>query len=79
MSMKHTNRLEKVRWLLTDLCERLGFCSALHQLERFEALVDEGAEAFANAVLMVEGLEPDEHIHLRREVLAFVTKRSLWA
>ena len=73
--MKHQSKLEKVRWLLADLCEKQGFCSALHELERFESLADEGAEAFANALLIVEGLKPDEHKSAHRDVFAFVSER----
>ena len=73
--MKHQSELEKVKWLLTDLCEKKGYCSALCELERFEVMVDEGAEVFSDAVLIVEGLKPEEHKDMRRDVLAFVSER----
>ena len=59
--MKHQSKLEKVKWLLTDLCVKKSYSSALCEMERFEVMVDEGAEAFADAVLTVEGLKPEEY------------------
>jgi hypothetical protein len=73
--MKHQSKLEQVKWLLTDLCEQGGYCSALRELEGFEVMVDEGAEAFADAVLTTEGLKPEKHKDIRRDVLAVVSER----
>lgn len=66
---------ERVHWLLYDLCTQFGFCSAVREPEKFERLVSEGADTFADAMLTAEGLAPDLHKQIRRKVRAFVVER----
>ena len=49
----------EVGWLLTDLCEKLGFGMAIRDPDRFRELVPLGPDQFADAVLDAEGLNPD--------------------
>ena len=65
----------QVYWLLGDLCVQLGHCSAAREQERFEQLVSSGPDAFADAVLIAEGINPEYEKHLRREVRDFVAAR----
>jgi len=72
--MSSPNAKEVYR-LLEDLCEKLGLCMAARDLPRFEKLVEHGPEVFADAVLVAEGIRPDEEKQLRREIRAFVAAR----
>lgn len=49
----------RVRWLLGELCVRLGFCLPAEEVERLVANPPEGVESFAEAVIRAEGLEPE--------------------
>jgi hypothetical protein len=60
--------------MLRELCERLGYCGALRDLSRVEAVAPQGAGAIADAVLEIEGLNPASEKQRRREVLAVVEK-----
>ena len=73
--------LTDVHWLLIDLCSNGGYCDASRHPERFVPLVAEGPETFADAVLVVEGLDPETmDKRQRRGVVSFVTERfELWA
>jgi hypothetical protein len=73
--------LTDVHWLLIDLCEKSGYCSAVRNPESFVPLVAEGPEHFADAVLVAEGLDPQTmDKHQRHGVVNFVTERfELWA
>ena len=73
--MKPQTHKERVEWLLNDLCVQMGYSMAARQPEKFESLVAEGAEAFADAVLVAEGLDPQMEKHLRRGVVRFVSER----
>ena len=69
----------QVAWLLNDLCVQLGHCSAGREQERFEQLVSLGPDAFADAVLIAEGINPEYEKQLRREAHDFVAARfALW-
>ena len=73
--MKHQTQKERVEWLLNDLCVQLGYSMAVRQPEKFESLVAEGPESFADAVLVIEGLDPQVEKHLRQAVRSFVAQR----
>ena len=75
LDMGSQSEAERVYWLLSDLCSQLGYSMAVREPERFERLVAEGVEAFADAVLEAEGLAPELNKGLRRDVRAFVAKR----
>ena len=64
-----------VEWLLHDLCTNLGYSMAVREAERFIALVEQGPDAFADAVLLAEGLDPTLEKDLRRGVRKFVAAR----
>jgi hypothetical protein len=72
--MASSNNSIMVARMLRELCERLGYCSALREIARVEALVQKGAPAIADVVLEVEGLNPESAKQQRREVLAVVEK-----
>jgi hypothetical protein len=73
--VKHQTQKERVEWLLNDLCEQLGYSMAVRDPEKFESLVAEGPESFADAVLVIEGLDPQVEKHLRQTVRSFVAER----
>ena len=64
-----------MRWLLADVCTRLGFCLAGREPDTFERLVSAGVDEFTDAVMRTEGLAPAEHKPARRQVRAFVAER----
>ena len=66
---------KRVAWLLKDLCVQLGYCTAARDEERFAQLVPRGADAFADAVLVTEGLDPELEKGARRDVRALVAAR----
>jgi hypothetical protein len=66
---------KQINWLLVDLCEKRGFSMALRDRARFEALVEEGPDLFADAVLAAEGIRLEEEKQMRREIRAFVAAR----
>ena len=75
LHVKHQTQKERVEWLLNDLCEQLGYSMAVREPEKFESLVAEGPESFADAVLVIEGLDPQVEKHLRQTVRSFVAER----
>jgi hypothetical protein len=62
----------RVRHLLEELCTELGFCSAARDPMRFLALVAQGADEFADAVLSAEGLDPKSEKRLASQVQSLV-------
>jgi hypothetical protein len=72
-----------IEWLLHDLCTKLGFSMAVRDPDRFIALAHEGPDIFADAVLLAEGLDPNDpglDKRLRRGVHEFVATRfERWA
>jgi hypothetical protein len=74
------NKADDIRNLLADLCEQLGLSIATRHPEIFESLVEQGAKAFAEAVLVEEGLNPRESNELAQRVNTFVLQRfERWA
>lgn len=71
---------EDVEWLLKDLSSKLGYSMANREPERFIALVQQGPEHFADAVLLAGGLDPNLERRSRRELRQFVAARfERWA
>jgi hypothetical protein len=72
-------RLNKVEYLLAELCTTLGYCNANRDIASFEALVPSGPDAFADAVLFAES--PDvEGVHATEDVRRLVARHfRLWA
>ena len=69
-----------IKWLLEDLCTKLGFSMAVRDADRFIALVHQGPDTFADTVLLAEGLDPTLEKRLRRDVREFVAARfERWA
>jgi hypothetical protein len=63
------------RWLLHDLCVRLGFCLREDALARLEATPPETVSDFVAAVFLEEGLDPmTADRHLYRQVEAMVAE-----
>ena len=73
--MRHQSASERFRWLLTDLCGQMGFCDAIREQDRLEALVQSGPEALADEVMRCEGLVPEYNKALRRSLQAFISER----
>jgi hypothetical protein len=73
--MKEQTADERLAWLLRDLCTQLGYSMAVRDPARFRRLVALGAEVFADAVLVAEGLDPELDKQLRRSVREFVSER----
>jgi hypothetical protein len=72
--MASLNQSITVARMLRELCERLGYCGALREIPRVEAVAQMGAPAIADAVLEIEGFNPASEKQRRREVLAVVEK-----
>ena len=68
---------EKVEALLYELCAIFGFCLPPDAVARLKSNPPADADAFADAVIRAEGLDPDIDIplHLRRDVRNRVAKR----
>jgi hypothetical protein len=62
-----------VKHLLATLCEELGICLPPEEQVRIAAMSPLTVEAFADAVLQAEGLDPNDQ-SLRRQILARVAK-----
>ena len=60
--------------MLTELCERLGYCAALREPSRIEVLLAKGAGAVVDAVLEIEGLNPQYEKQQRAAVQALVER-----
>ena len=67
-------RPTQLEYFLSELCTELGFCGAIRDVERFAELESEGADAFTDAVLEAENLNPHVEKQLRREVHKRVSK-----
>jgi hypothetical protein len=62
----------RVRWLLEELCTKLGTCRASREPTRFVSLLGQGVDAFTDAVLAAEELDPESSKHLRSQVQLLV-------
>jgi len=67
-------RATELEHLLSELCTQLGFCGAIRDVDRFRQLEAKGADAFTDAVLEAENLDPQLEKQLRREVHKRVSK-----
>lgn len=64
-----------VALLLYELCVNLGFCLPPDERARLEGSPPAGIDAFTDAVLVAEGLDPQlVDRHVRREVRACVAR-----
>jgi hypothetical protein len=64
-----------VAWLLCELCVELGFCLPPEAQRRLQSALPAGAEAFADAVLAAEGMDPQTaDPRLRQQVSARIAK-----
>jgi prophage antirepressor-like protein len=74
------SKTDFVHYVLADLCEQLGFSLATRHPEVFEDAVERGAKAFAEAVLIEEGLNPQENRKLAQQTHIFVSEHfERWA
>ncbi len=66
----------KIEALLYELCVVLGFCLSPDAQERLMSEPPADVDAFTDAVIRAEGLDPyaDIPLHLRRDVRARVAK-----
>jgi hypothetical protein len=71
------NHAAKVAHLLEELCTDLGFCLAGRDPTRFETLTESGVDAFTDAVLAAEGLNPETDLVIRRQVRSLVDSHFL--
>ena len=70
---------QSINALLSQLCEELGFCSALRSISRFppEAMASPGD--FVDAVFAAESLNTETNPHLTRQVRTVVDKHfAMW-
>lgn len=67
---------DKIEKLLTELCVVLGFCLSPDAVARLKSEPPADADAFADAVIRAEGLDPyaDLPLHLRRDLRDRVVK-----
>jgi hypothetical protein len=74
MSIQMTSA--QIEALLFELCSVLGFCLPPDEHERLKSEPPADVDAFTDAVIRAEGLDPyaDISLHLRRDVRARVTK-----
>jgi hypothetical protein len=65
---------KRVEALLSELCTELGYSMPLREPESFEKLLPLGIDAFTDAVLVKEGLNPEIEKKLRKGVRERVSK-----
>jgi len=53
-------RPTKIKWLLDELCSRLGLCLSADERARIERDPPANVEAFAHAVLTAYGMDPQD-------------------
>ena len=72
-TMMSRNQIEA---LLTELCSDLGFCLSLEARMRLTSELPLDVEAFTDAVILEEGLDPNSGIslHLLRDIRSRVAK-----
>jgi hypothetical protein len=58
----------EVGWLLEELCVDLGFCLAPADQAQIRAAPPPDVDAFTDAVMVAEGLDPQHHESLRWQV-----------
>jgi len=76
--MRRSAQSRDVGYLLDELCTRFGYRNALRDIAQFEGIVQEGLDAFANAVVAAEGIDPRSST--AGDVRELVAKHfSLWA
>jgi hypothetical protein len=63
-----TTMQEGLDFLLFDICVDLGFCLPPADKARICATEFWDADAFAEEVFRVEGMNPDEHLNWKREM-----------
>jgi hypothetical protein len=59
---------EALEFLLYDICVDLGFCLPPEDNARICAAAFWDAEAFTQEVFRVEGMDPAEHLTLKRQI-----------
>ena len=59
---------EALDFLLYDICVELGFCLPPADNARICAKESWDAERFTQEVFRVEGLDPDQHLTLKRQI-----------
>ena len=65
---------QSVNALLSQLCEELGFCSALRSISSFPPDAVASPGGFADAVFAAENLSTETDSHLTEQVRAVVNK-----
>jgi hypothetical protein len=65
---------KQVHWLLHDLCVVLGYCLPAHERDRILAAPPGDVDSFTDAVMMAEGLNPQEEKKPRRGVRDMVAR-----
>lgn len=70
---------QSINPLLSQLCEELGFCSALRTISRFPPRAMASPDEFVDAVFSAEGLSTEADKHLTGQVRTVVNKHfALW-
>lgn len=65
--------------LLSQLCEKLGFCAALRTISRFPPAAMASPDEFVDAVFSAEGLRTQADKRLTEQVRTVVDKHfALW-
>jgi hypothetical protein len=62
-------------WLLDELCVELGFCLPAAECESLMNSPPRDVDAFADAVLAAEGIDPSLNKQLRRAVRSKIERR----
>jgi len=70
---------DQVSALLNELCRVLGFCLAPEEQARLEKSPPTDVDAFTDAVIRAEGLDPQTGIslHMRRDIRSRVAGKPL--
>jgi hypothetical protein len=69
-------RPTKIKWVLDDLCSRLGFCLPHDERARIEQNPPRDIEAFTDAIFVAEGMDPHDKSNrgLRQQVRKLIVK-----
>jgi hypothetical protein len=65
-----------IDWLIDDLCENLGFSLVPGKREHLEQIGLHNIDAFTDAVLAIEGLDPKADKALRYQVRERIAKHA---
>jgi hypothetical protein len=75
LTPQEDNMAKALQYLLDELCVDLGFCFSPEAKQKIASALYCDADQFTREVFRSEGMNPDEHDHLCRQVRERFRKR----